>query len=338
MLTDSFAAQALFRHVPTFARRGHEARAHDPIIAERCEWSGGQVLFRQNEAADGMYLVESGEIQLSTSLPGDGSVVLTTVGSHAVFGEMSLLDGGIRSASATVLSPSRGFFISRRRFEAIRTDLRPYAFDLMDGIGTLVAQRMRQMAHRIAAEPLTGIPRGPAPSASHGAPDWSATPARSAPAAARALPAFSDWPAADVEGLLARAEHVHLKRGHLLWVQGDPSEGLVVVLRGAVRCGVTRCGSLQQLAIQGPGTLVGAIGMMDGEPRAVHAEVREDAVLARIDNALFSELRSTCSDLSFRLLAQVNKGLAQSLRRWNRHLGRLCSLRRFNDREQRKDV
>ena len=112
----------------------------------------------------------------------------------------------------------------------------------------------------------------------------------------------------------------------------------VVVVRGAVRSSVTRSGSLQQLGILGPGSLVGTIGVMDGDTRAVHAEVREDAVLVWVDQALFSELRSACSELSFRLLAQVNKGLALSLRGWNRHLGRLCSLRRFNDREHHEDV
>jgi CRP-like cAMP-binding protein len=55
----------------------------------------GQVLFRKGEVGHQMYIVKSGEVQIV-----DSNHVLETVRPGGILGEMALVDGGPRSATA----------------------------------------------------------------------------------------------------------------------------------------------------------------------------------------------------------------------------------------------
>jgi CRP-like cAMP-binding protein len=60
-------------------------------------------IYTQGDAADRLYIVVSGDVKLSRTLP-FGRTVLTLVGPQEMFGALSLFDPGPRMASATALS------------------------------------------------------------------------------------------------------------------------------------------------------------------------------------------------------------------------------------------
>jgi CRP/FNR family transcriptional regulator, cyclic AMP receptor protein len=60
-------------------------------------------IYAQGDAADRLYIVVSGDVKLSRTLP-FGRTVLTLVGPREMFGALSLFDPGPRTASATALS------------------------------------------------------------------------------------------------------------------------------------------------------------------------------------------------------------------------------------------
>jgi CRP/FNR family cyclic AMP-dependent transcriptional regulator len=62
-----------------------------------------EVIFRRGDPGDAMYVIESGRIQISTQDEAGREVVLNRYGPGQIFGEMSLLDGLPRSATATAL-------------------------------------------------------------------------------------------------------------------------------------------------------------------------------------------------------------------------------------------
>jgi CRP/FNR family cyclic AMP-dependent transcriptional regulator len=66
---------------------------------ERKLFYKGQLVFDQNRPASEAYLVESGQVQIFIDT-GHGEKVLTTVGENGLFGEMALIGGGPRTASA----------------------------------------------------------------------------------------------------------------------------------------------------------------------------------------------------------------------------------------------
>src|SRR5215470_9349080 len=74
----------------------------------------GEVLFRQNDPAEGLQLVTAGRIAVQGRTLADGLVDLAEVGAGDILGELSLIDqDGRRSATATALEPVEGFFLSR---------------------------------------------------------------------------------------------------------------------------------------------------------------------------------------------------------------------------------
>src|SRR5258708_19885515 len=71
----------------------------------------GQFLFQKGDAAQAMYVVKSGELQI-----GDGNVIYETVRAGGIVGEMALVDTLPRSASVKPVSPTEVVAIDHRRF------------------------------------------------------------------------------------------------------------------------------------------------------------------------------------------------------------------------------
>ena len=71
----------------------------------------GHVLFRKGEAGRHMYIVKSGEVQIV-----DGNYVLETVRPGGILGEMALVDGRPRSATARSFGHSTVIPIDEHRF------------------------------------------------------------------------------------------------------------------------------------------------------------------------------------------------------------------------------
>jgi CRP-like cAMP-binding protein len=59
----------------------------------------GQYVFRERETGEQAYIVQSGTIELAKTTAG-GEVVIDRLGKGAIFGEFSLIDGGLRMMSA----------------------------------------------------------------------------------------------------------------------------------------------------------------------------------------------------------------------------------------------
>lgn len=69
-------------------------------LHSRITFEENAVIFKSGESGDSMYLIESGSVQLSITDQRGDKVILATLGKGEVFGELSLLDRGPRTASA----------------------------------------------------------------------------------------------------------------------------------------------------------------------------------------------------------------------------------------------
>jgi CRP-like cAMP-binding protein len=73
------------------------------------------VLFREGDETDGLYLITAGTIRISTT--GDsGETLLATVTAGEVLGEMGVLDGQPRSGTATAAEDTAAFFLPSEPF------------------------------------------------------------------------------------------------------------------------------------------------------------------------------------------------------------------------------
>src|SRR5580704_10291769 len=74
-------------------------------------FEAGRVLFKKGDPGQDLYVVKSGEIQVL-----DGNHVLETVTAGGIIGEMALVDGSSRSATARAITETVVIPIDERRF------------------------------------------------------------------------------------------------------------------------------------------------------------------------------------------------------------------------------
>ncbi len=97
--------------VPLFSSlTRRELKRLEPLFHDR-RYAAGEVVFEQGEEGLGMYVVVAGKVQIKTE-NGKESKPLAELGSGQFFGELALLDGAPRSATAVALEPSQliGFY------------------------------------------------------------------------------------------------------------------------------------------------------------------------------------------------------------------------------------
>ena len=71
------------------------------------------VIFREGEVGDGIYVIDEGAVEISSSMPERQCRVLSHMGKGEVFGEMAVVDEQPRSATATAQTEIRARFIPR---------------------------------------------------------------------------------------------------------------------------------------------------------------------------------------------------------------------------------
>ena len=96
--------------------------------------AAGEVIFSLGDTAGGMFVVKSGQVELRL-----GSRLLETVGPNGIFGEMALVDGGSRSATAVAISDADVVPLSEKRVLFLIGETPYFALNLL---GT-VAARLR---------------------------------------------------------------------------------------------------------------------------------------------------------------------------------------------------
>jgi CRP/FNR family cyclic AMP-dependent transcriptional regulator len=107
----------------------------------------GDVLFRENDIADDLYVVLRGRIAIAIANPIDHrETVVSLMEPGDLFGEMAMLDDGPRSAMARALEPSAVLAVPYAPvLTAFRSDPR-----MLWGVTRLLAQRLRVMDEALA--------------------------------------------------------------------------------------------------------------------------------------------------------------------------------------------
>jgi CRP-like cAMP-binding protein len=99
------------------------------------------------DEGDGCYRVEEGLLKASIAAPAGGERILAILGPGSVVGELSMIDGGPRSASVTALRDSKLSFVGRTAFAAFG-ESRP---DLYRHVATLLSRRLRDTDDALVA-------------------------------------------------------------------------------------------------------------------------------------------------------------------------------------------
>ncbi len=128
-----------------FATLSHADSATLARSLEHCRLEAGETLFRAGDAGDATYWIDEGEIRLEVPRPElDSDSVLAVLGPGSILGELSLLDGLPRSATAVADGPVRLRRLTAESLSRLSDEHPRLAAAVLTAFGEHAARKLRQ--------------------------------------------------------------------------------------------------------------------------------------------------------------------------------------------------
>ena len=84
-----------------------------------------------------------------------------------------------------------------------------------------------------------------------------------------------------------------LKKGDIIFREGDASDAMYVIKKGSVAITKAKGSSDIELAVLGPGEMLGEMAFFDGKPRSAGAKAKTDAVIVKLPfSALYAQFKT----------------------------------------------
>ena len=113
----------------------------------------GEFVFREGDAGGTMHLVVSGRVETFIRDEDGQRVVLAEVEPGEMFGELSLLDGEPRSASAVAVESTRTFVVDRNDLELLFARRPAAALDILTELSRRIRKTDILLSQRVARNP-----------------------------------------------------------------------------------------------------------------------------------------------------------------------------------------
>ena len=138
----------LFRDLPAATIRQIAA------LAIRRPYKKGAIIFSRGDPGDALYGVVTGRVRISASARDGKEMFLNIMGPGDTFGEIALLDGNARTATASATAPSELMLLKRDRFLALLQREPSLAVHLLQ----LLCQRIRWTSGLAEDSALLAVP------------------------------------------------------------------------------------------------------------------------------------------------------------------------------------
>lgn len=122
---------------------------------ERHEFAAGEVLFREGEPGDRLYVLTQGNVTIQVSAD-RGAQRIVTFEPGVIFGEMAMLDGVARSATAVAERRSVAYSLSATALDRIRAADPGLGNRLLIQVGRHLANRLRLLTDMLRAASISG--------------------------------------------------------------------------------------------------------------------------------------------------------------------------------------
>ena len=140
----------LLQSVPLFKLLDASEREDLERVLERREIETGETIFSFGEPGDSLYIVGAGSVELFVKDNSGAKIVLTNCGPGEPFGELSLFDGGARTATAVALERSSLFILDREDLLAFLRRHPDAALDFLTTMGQRIRNADELLRRRVA--------------------------------------------------------------------------------------------------------------------------------------------------------------------------------------------
>lgn len=130
----------LLREVPLFKTLNDNDLGQLADLAEEKFFDPGDRLMIQNEYSSELYIIANGEVEIRV-FSDEGEKHISTIGNGDYLGEMAILDGAPRSASAYAKTKTRTLSINGSSFHAILRDRPTVALAVLSDL----SKRIREL-------------------------------------------------------------------------------------------------------------------------------------------------------------------------------------------------
>jgi len=138
------ASIPMFESLPPDDLTGLASRLED------VEMSAVAVVFSQGEVGTTMYIIVEGSVEIAIDQGNRRKLVLAQLYPGQYFGELSLLDGGLRSATARAMKPTLALALSRDDFAEFVTNRPHAALRILAEMGEKMRQTNELMSRQVA--------------------------------------------------------------------------------------------------------------------------------------------------------------------------------------------
>ncbi len=278
----------------------------------------GEILFRQGDPSYGMLVLQTGNVKLEMRLPGDRTLEMLTLVPGDVIGEVSLIDGGIRSASAIALTSTTGYLLTSEVFALMRAGHRPGALRLSRKLVNITLDRLGGEYRRLFGEAEEQ------PAAPPAMERWmiESTDTLSLDNL-RALTIFRGFEHPEIETFLEHVVRLDIERDEVVFHRFQPAHCCYIVVRGAVQLVGDGPHGRVKLGVMGPGQLFGFQGLLRNGTRPVNARTRSKTVLLKITREELLAYLDAGTPTALTLLNALGELLVERLRLINRRVARV---------------
>ena len=151
---DSVYAEGLLQSVPLFRNMPHEALIDLSSRLRWIKWPAGRDIFHVDADGATLYIILSGAVKVFIPALDGREVVLAVLRKSDLLGEMSLLDGEPRSASATTVEPTEMASLSSEVFWSV-LERHP---DAQQAVINVLTKRLRATNQSIQDAYLLQVP------------------------------------------------------------------------------------------------------------------------------------------------------------------------------------
>ena len=140
----------LIASVPLFKLLDESERGDLERVFDRREVGPGEKLFSLGEPGDSLYIVGTGSVELFVKDNAGAKIVLAICGPGEPFGELSLFDGGARTANAVAVEPTTLLVLDRADLLEFLRGHPDAALDFLTTMGQRIRSTDELLRRRVA--------------------------------------------------------------------------------------------------------------------------------------------------------------------------------------------
>jgi CRP-like cAMP-binding protein len=113
-------------------------------------FAAGEAIFREGDLGDALFVLVEGEVDVTARGPGGEDRLLATLSPPDAFGEMSLIDREVRSATVRARTACRALQLSAENFTAFRKRSRDGFTLFLVNVVRILSSRLREANQKLA--------------------------------------------------------------------------------------------------------------------------------------------------------------------------------------------